>query len=224
MINNSKIFEVYEERRKNQVNLYTKNLVPGQKVYNEKLITQNGEEYRQWDPKKSKLASSILKGSTNIGIRKGDIILYLGCSTGTTPSHVSDMVGNEGFLFGLDSAPRVLRDFIFLCEKRKNMTALLEDANHPENYKDRVCEVDVVYQDVSQRNQSEIFLKNCKAFLKKGGYALLAVKARSIDVTKKPKQIFAQVKEELEKHLTIIDYRTLDPFELDHCMFICKKK
>jgi fibrillarin-like pre-rRNA processing protein len=223
MITKSRIFEVYEEKRKKQTLLYTKNLVPGEKVYNERLVKQDKDEYRQWDPKKSKLAASILRGSPNVGIRKGDIILYLGCSTGTTPSHVSDMIGKEGFLFGVDSAPRVLRDFVFLCEKRKNMTALLEDANHPENYKDKVCQVDVLYQDVSQRNQADIFIKNCNAFLKKGGYALLAVKARSIDVSKKPKQIFNMIKEQLEKHLTIIDYRTLDPFELDHCMFICKK-
>ena len=60
-------------------------------------------------------------------------------------------------------------------------------------------------------------------YLKKGGYGILAVKARSIDVTKKPKEVYKQVQEELEKHLNIIDYRVLDPFERDHCMFICKK-
>ena len=133
------------------------------------------------------------------------------------------MVGAEGFVFGLDSSPRVLRDFIFLCEKRKNITALLEDANKPLDYVDKVCQVDILYQDIAQRNQPEIFLKNVDIFLKKGGYALFAVKSRSIDVTKNPKVIFQQVRSEIEKKLTIIDYRTLDPFELDHCMFICKK-
>ena len=214
----SKIFEVFEDK----MNIYTKNLNPGQTVYSEKLVKEKDSEFRQWDPRKSKLAAAILKGTPNIGIRKGDIVLYLGCSTGTTCSHVSDIIGPKGFLFGLDSAPRVLRDFVFLCEKRENMTALLEDANQPQNYKDKICEVDVLYQDVAQRNQTEIFLKNL-VFLKKGGYALLAVKARSVDVTKKPKQIFKQVQEELEKHLKVIDYRVLEPFEKDHCMFICKK-
>jgi fibrillarin-like pre-rRNA processing protein len=223
MIKKSKIFEVFEDRNKKKTYLYTKNLTPGLKVYNERLIKKDTEEFREWDASKSKLAAMILKGAPNIGIRKNNIILYLGCSTGTTPSHVSDMIGKEGFLFGLDSAPRVLRDFIFLCEKRKNMTPLLEDANHPEDYKDRICQVDIVYQDIAQRNQLEIFLKNCKIFLKKNGYALFALKARSVDVSKKPKQIFKEVKAELEKHMTIIDYRTLEPYELDHCMFICKK-
>ena len=219
---NSKIFEVYEERGKRYSNLFTKNLVPGERVYQEKLVNERDGEYRSWDPTKSKLAAMILKGCPNIGIRKGDIVLYLGCSTGTTASHVSDIVGRDGFLFGLDSAPRVLRDFVFLCEKRENMTALLEDANHPENYVGKICQVDVIYQDVAQRNQAEIFIKNCRLFLKKGGYAIIAVKARSVDVTKKPKTVFKEVQNELEKTFKIIDYRTLEPFELDHCMFICK--
>jgi len=41
----------------------------------------------------------------------------------------------------------------------------------------------------------EIFLKNVNTFLKKDGYAIIAIKARSIDVTKYPKQIFKEVKE-----------------------------
>ena len=91
-------------------------------------------------------------------------------------------------------------------------------------YADKICQADVLYQDIAQKNQVDIFLKNIDLFLKKDGYALLAVKARSIDVTKKPKQIFKQVKEQLERHVTIIDYRELEPYQKDHCIFICKKK
>ncbi len=222
-IKKSKIFEVYEERKKKGVQLYTENLVPKTKVYDEKIIKKDGKEYRAWDPKKSKLAAAILKGSPNIGIRKGDTILYLGSSTGTTPSHISDMIGENGFLFALDFAPRVLRQCVFLAEKRKNMTVLLEDASQPQNYADKICQVDVLYQDIAQKSQLDIFLKNIDLFLKKGGYALFALKARSIDVTKKPKAIFNSVRSQLEKKITIIDSRTLDPYELDHCMFICKK-
>lgn len=223
MIKSSKIFEVYEssERRRQ---LYTINLVPGQKVYGERLVNENGIEYREWDASKSKLAASVLKGSPNIGIRKNDVVLYLGASTGTTASHVSDIVGNEGFIFAVDLAPRVMRDLIFLCYNRKNIAPILADANKTDLLKERVCAVDVVYQDVAQKSQVEIFLKNVELFLKDGGYALLAVKARSIDVTKNPKQIFKEVKEKLEKNLVIIDYRELEPFQKDHAMFVCKKK
>jgi len=223
MIKQSKIFEVFElEGKKRQ--LYTINLVPGQKVYGERLIKENDIEYREWDAFKSKLAATILKGTPNIGIRKDDVVLYLGAASGTTVSHVSDIVGNGGFVFAVDIAPRVTRDLIFLCYERKNIAPVLADANKINLLKERVCVADVLYQDVAQKNQIEIFLKNVDLFLKSNGYALLAVKARSIDVTKQPKQIFREFKEKLEKNLTIIDYRELEPFQKDHCMFICKKK
>ncbi len=221
MIKQSKIFEVYED---NKNRLYTINLTPGKKVYDEKLVKEKGVEYREWNSRKSKLAAAILKGSPNIFIRRNDVVLYLGCSTGTTASHVSDIVGKDGFIFGVDFAPRVMREMVFVAEDRKNIAPILGDANRPESYVDRVCMVDVVYQDIAQRNQVDIFLKNVKMFLKKEGYCLLAVKARSVDVTKKPKVIFSEVKQRLEKELIIIDYRTLEPYQLDHCMFVCKKR
>ncbi len=216
----SKIFEVYRDSKDR---LYTINLVPGKKVYDERLV-KDGVEYREWNPRKSKLAATILKGSTNIFIRKGDVVLYLGCSTGTTVSHVSDIVGKEGFVFALDFAPRVMREMVFVAEDRKNIAPILGDANKPESYIGRVSEVDVVYQDIAQRNQVDIFLKNVNMFLKKEGYALLAIKARSIDVTKKPRALFAEVRQRLDKEMTIIDSRILEPYEMDHMMFILKHK
>lgn len=202
--------------------LYTKNLAPGKTVYGERLIRQNNVEFREWEPKRSKLAAAILKGIKN-PIKEGDVVLYLGAASGTTCSHVSDLVDKEGFVFALDFAPRVVRDLVYVCEERKNIAPLLEDANKPENYKDKITKADVVYQDIAQKNQIEIFLKNTDLFLKKGGYAIIAVKARSVDVTKNPREIFEKVKEELKKHLKIIDFKNLEPFQKDHCLFVCKK-
>ena len=165
----------------------------------------------------------IFKGCTNIGIRKNDIVLYLGSSHGYTPSFVSDIVGEEGLVFGIDPAPRVMRDFIFLAEERQNLVPVLASANHPEEYINRICQADIVYQDLAQKNQLDIFVKNCNVFLKKGGYGLFAVKARSIDVKRKPKDLFIEIRKELEKLFTVIDYKTLDPMEKDHCMIIVKK-
>ena len=222
MISKSKIFEVYEEKGRNK--LFTINLTPGKKVYEETLVAQNSIEYREWDPYSSKLAALIVNKCQNIFIRKDDTVLYLGSSTGTTVSHVSDIVGKDGFVFAVDLAPRVMRDLVFNLEARKNVAPILESANHIEKLKERVSIVDVVYQDLAQKNQVDIFLKNIDNFLKKDGYALLAVKARSIDVTRKPKQIFNEVKEQLEKEVIIVDYRTLEPYQKDHAMFIVKKK
>ncbi len=218
-----KIFGIFYIEKKGKKVLLTENLVPNEKSFDEELIKYNEKEFRVFDPKRSKLASTIIKGSPNVGFREGNVVLYLGSSHGYTTSFVSDIVGNEGFVFAVDIAPRVMRDLVFLCYKRKNIAPILLDANKINLLKERISAVDMLYQDVAQKNQIEIFLKNL-VFLKKDGYALLAVKARSIDVTKQPKQIFKEVREKLGKLLTIIDYRELEPFQKDHCMFICKKK
>jgi len=220
----SSVFEVYEKSKGKRRFIYTINLAPGHKVYDEDIIVEKGIEYRNWNPRRSKIAASIIKGCPNIGIRKNNVILYLGCATGTTVSHVSDIVGKDGFVFALDFAPRVVRSIIHVCEQRKNIAPILADANHPEDYTDKVSLVDVIFQDVAQRNQVEIFLKNIKSFLKQDGYALLALKARSVDVTKRPWEVFKQVRVELEKHLRIVEMRDLKPFEMDHALFICKLK
>ena len=106
------------------------------------------------------------------------------------------------------------------------MAPIMGDANTPEDYAALIPEVDIVYQDIAQRDQVGIFLKNCDRFLKKGGYGLLALKARSIDVTAKPKDIFKKILVELEENpdYIIIDYRELDPYEQDHAFFVVRKK
>ena len=78
--------------------LLTRNLVPGDTVYNEKRITVDGEngekiEYRVWNPFRSKLGAAILGGVDQIHIKPGAKVLYLGAASGTTVSHVSDIVG-----------------------------------------------------------------------------------------------------------------------------------
>jgi fibrillarin-like pre-rRNA processing protein len=221
----SKIFEVYEERRKRNRLIFTKSILPRYNVYGERICRIGKDEYREWDPTRSKLAAAIMKGCPNVFIRKDNVVLYLGASSGTTVSHVSDMVGKNGFIFALDFAPRMVRDLVFVCEKRKNITPLLEDANQPGNYKDNITnEVDIIFQDIAQRNQVEIFLKNVDMYLKKGGYGLLCIKSRSIDVTKNPKQVFNEVRSQLDKKIIIVDSKDLEPFEMDHMIFICKKK
>lgn len=198
--------------------LFTKSLRGNYSEYGERVVNS----LRFWDPRRSKLASFIKKGADQIGIRKADTVLYLGAASGTTVSHVSD-IASEGFVFALEYSPTSMRALYYLCSSRKNMAPILADANNPSAYKDKVAKADVIYQDISQRNQVDILLKNAKVFLKKGGFCLVAVKARSIDVVKEPSSVFKEVKKQLSEHLEIVDFRTLEPFQRDHCMILCKK-
>ena len=223
MIKESHLKGVYVEERGRWKNFFTKNYVQGQKVYTERLIKQGKDEFREWVPEKSKLGAAIYNKISQIGIKPGSKVLYLGAATGTTCSHVSDIIGPEGELYALDFAPRTQRELVFLTESRDNMACLLEDAKRPKEYKDKIPEVDVIFQDIAQRDQAKIFLKNVKECLKPGGFALLAVKARSIDVTRHPKDIFNEVRDQLEDEVVIVDSRTLEPHQKAHYMFVVKK-
>ncbi|MBW3015337.1 fibrillarin-like rRNA/tRNA 2'-O-methyltransferase [Candidatus Woesearchaeota archaeon] len=208
--------------KKGRKSIYTKNLVPGKKVYGESLVNIKGAEYREWNPKRSKLGAGIMKGILETGLKEGSIVLYLGAASGTTVSHVSDILGSKGFVFALDFAPRVVRDLVYVSEDRRNIAPILGDADKPDSYMHRLVQVDMIFQDIAQRSQAEIFLKNVNMYLKKDGIAIIAVKARSIDVTKKPSIVFEEVRNKL-KELRIIDYKVLEPFEKDHCIFVCKR-
>ncbi|MFQ6087868.1 MAG: fibrillarin-like rRNA/tRNA 2'-O-methyltransferase [Candidatus Methanofastidiosia archaeon] len=202
--------------------LLTKNLCPGEKVYTEKLISKNGIEYRFWNPSRSKLASAILNGLSHFPFTRDSKILYLGAATGTTTSHISD-VAEEGILFCIEFSPRALRELIYVSESRKNIIPILKDASNPKSYADLVSQVDIIYQDIAQKRQSEILIKNL-IFLKENGYVFMCIKARSIDVTLKPKEIFEREINFLKDHLKILQTINLEPFQADHIMVVGRKK
>ena len=63
-----------------------------------------------------------------------------------------------------------------------------------------------------------------REFLKKGGYLMIAIKSQSIDVTKKPKDVYEQEKNKLEKAgFRIIQMIDLEPHEEKHAMIVAKK-
>ena len=171
--------------------LATKNITPGLRVYGEKLINEEEDEYRLWNPHRSKLAAALLNGLENFKLEKDFKVLYLGASTGTTVSHISDVV-SDGIIYAVEFSPVSMRKLNNLCKTRPNIAPLLNDATKPKNYIDLVEKVDLVYCDVAQPNQSELFMKNMNLFLKDGGQGLLMIKARSIDVEQKPKKIFKE--------------------------------
>jgi len=203
--------------------LATVNLAPGTQVYGEKLVEVEGTEYRLWDPYRSKLAAAILRGMKGVPISEGVKVLYLGAASGTTVSHVSDIIGQSGTAYCVEISSRPLRDLLLVCNRRPNMVPILADASKPCKYCSLIEQVDVIYQDVAQPEQTEILLSNIRAFLRDGGHAMFAIKARSIDVTKEPREIFREEMEKLERELEVLDAKILEPYEKDHAMLLlCK--
>ena len=201
--------------------LATVNLVPGNQVYNEKLVQMNGSEYRIWNPFRSKLAAAIMNELEDFPFTEKSNVLYLGVSTGTTISHISDMVGQSGIIFGIEHASRVARDFLDrVASHRKNIVPIIHDARKPEEFFSVYKKVDAVYVDIAQPDQTDIAIKNCKLYLKSGGYLFLIIKTRSIDVTKEPKRVIEDETKKLESLFQIRQTIDLHPYDKDHAMVI----
>jgi fibrillarin-like pre-rRNA processing protein len=200
--------------------LATRNLTPGRKVYGEELIVIENIEYRLWNPSRSKLGAAIAKGLKHNPIVPGSKVLYLGVASGTTCSHVSDIIGNLGHVWGVDFAPRPIRDLIdHVARYRMNISPILGDARQPRGYSLQVPMVEVLFADVAQPDQAEIVVKNANIFLKKGGYAMFSIKSRSIDVGRDPVEIFSeQVKVLVARGFSVEELIELDPFEKDHAL------
>ncbi len=214
--------EIFEGVFKERGDFYTKSLDPGHKVYGESLVKKSGREFRKWNPDRSKLAAALKKGLDTLPMKKGTKVLYLGAAQGTTPSHVSDIVGEQGIAYLVEFSERAMRDLLDICERRVNMVPILGDARKPTDY-GWVEDVDVVYQDVAQPDQVEILKRNVDEFLKDRGWIMVSIKARAMDVTREPKDIYREVESQLDGDFDIKEILELDPFEDDHCFIVAQK-
>ena len=198
-------------------------MVPGNQVYKEKLVLKKGIEYRVWDPFRSKLAASIMKDLEEFPFQEKSSVLYLGVSTGTTISHISDIVGPKGIIFGVEHSSRVARDFLDrVASHRKNIIPIIQDARRPQDYFSVYNKMDIVYSDIAQPDQTEIAISNCKLYLKNNGYLFLVIKTRSIDVTQPPKKIIQDELKKLRTNFQILQQIDLHPYDKDHAMIIAK--
>jgi len=220
------IAEVYRVKFKEGVKLASKNLVPGRNVYGERLIKYGGAEYRLWDPYRSKLAAAILKGLSIVPLRPGSKVLYLGAASGTTASHVSDIVGEDGHVYCVEFAPRAMRELVEnVCKFRGNMSPILSDARFPERYLPLVEKVDAIYCDIAQPEQAKVLIDNASVFLKTGGWIMLAIKARSIDVTKEPSEIYKREIDLLKANgFEIAEVVHLEPYDKAHALVVAQYK
>uniref|UniRef100_L2FUU4 rRNA 2'-O-methyltransferase fibrillarin n=1 Tax=Colletotrichum fructicola (strain Nara gc5) TaxID=1213859 RepID=L2FUU4_COLFN len=210
----------------------TRNIVPGESVYGEKRVSvddvvQNEDgtttttkvEYRVWNPFRSKLAAAVIGGLEKMYFGPGSKVLYLGGASGTSVSHVADIVGPTGFVYAVEFSPRSGRDLIGMAAKRTNVVPIVEDARQPLKYRMLMPMVDAIFADVAQPDQARIVAMNAHQFLKVGGGILISIKANCIDSTAPAAKVFAMEVEKLRaERIAPKEQLTLEPFERDHCL------
>ncbi len=200
--------------------LYTRNRVPGERVYGEELRTAGGVEYRLWDPFRSKFAALLLKGAPPDLWGEVRSVLYLGAAHGTTASHVSDL-WPDAEIFVVEKSPTSFAPLLALARRRTNLLPLLTDAQLPERYQADVGLVDLLYQDVAQRNQAAIFVENARACLAPRGVGILMLKVRSVTQRRPGPVVAREARAELERGgLTVRSEVTLAPFSREHVAMV----
>jgi fibrillarin-like pre-rRNA processing protein len=182
-----------------------------QSVYGEKIKRSGSTYIREWNPKRSKLAAAILKGFSSMPITESSTVLYLGASTGTTVSHVSD-ISYRGNIFAVEFSYDSFIKLYDLSRKRNNIYPILEDANMPERYRFFVEAPDILYQDIAQRNQVQIFNENAKIFpgIRK---AMLIIKARAISSNRSDKSIINAAVRQI-KDFNVREIIDLKPYDV----------
>jgi rRNA 2'-O-methyltransferase fibrillarin len=200
-------------------------LTPGESVYNEKRVSVEDKEagtkteYRVWNPFRSKIASAIVGGIGNIYMKPGSKVLYLGGASGTTTSHVADLVGPTGTVFSVEFSKRSGRDLVNMAKKRTNVIPIIEDARHPHKYRMLMPMVDVIFADVAQPDQARLLGLNASMFVKNRGQFVIAIKASCVDSTLPPEVVYANEVQILrEQKFRPVDQMTLEPYERDHCI------
>ncbi|KRZ44768.1 rRNA 2'-O-methyltransferase fibrillarin, partial [Trichinella pseudospiralis] len=214
--------------------LVTFNSVPGESVYGEKRISvEEGEEkkeYRVWNPFRSKLAAAVMGGLDDIFMKPGSRVLYLGAASGTTVSHVSDIIGPEGICYAVEFSHRSGRDLLNVAKKRNNVVPIIEDARHPHKYRMLIGMVDTIFADIAQPDQARIVTLNAHHFLRNGGHIVMSIKVSCfvycydsnivvIDSTAEPEVVFAgEVNKLKQEKVKPIEQITLEPYERDHAV------
>lgn len=205
--------------------LATTNMAPGHAVYGERLVKFKGIEYRIWDAFRSKFAAAVMKGLETVPIQPSHKVLYLGAASGTTVSHVSDILGEKGHVYCVEFAARSIRDLVNnVCSFRMNMSPILADARLSERYAMLVEKVDDIYCDIAQPEQAKVLADNADLFLKDRGWIMLAIKAQSIDVTKEPSEVYKAEKNTLkDRGFRIEQVVHLEPYDKAHAMIVAQK-
>ncbi len=200
---------------------HTLNLVPGRSVYGEDLLQLDDVEYRHWDPNRSKLGAFLVKEG-GLPFKYDSEVLYLGAGDGTTVSHLSDIL-TDGKIYAVEVAKNPYRNLLQLSKRRKNIFPIMADARRTQDYRDLINEVDIVYQDIAQRDQVEIFIKNLD-FLKLDNHGLIAVKSRSMEVSTPPKKIYQKVMKKLEdRNYQVMMQVDISRWQKDHAVLVVEK-
>tara|TARA_A100001388_G_scaffold276698_1_gene265168 strand:+ start:17805 stop:18506 length:702 start_codon:yes stop_codon:yes gene_type:complete len=213
--------------------LWSRNSTRGKSVGGERRKRDGKIEWRRWDPFRSKVAAALLMTSqkaSELLPGPGDTCLYLGASSGTTVSHIHDMVcgsnnHHNGQIIAVEISPRMMRDLSSLAEDRSGLIPILNDARETQSYAPVMREkAHWIHQDLSIADQAENFISIATSTLKNGGIGLLSLKAASERQFEGDDQSRFSRAEKLieESELELIEKIDISQYQEQHMVFFVR--
>lgn len=188
-------------------------------AYGERIRWMGEAAWRPMEPSRTKLGAALCRGLSDVLLAPGMDVLYLGAATGTTASHVADIVGPTGTVYAVEKSPRAFMRLLSVSKRWPNLAPLLRDARAPKDYLGVVPMVGAIYADISQPDQASIVRENAALFLKEGGALLFAVKLSSMGRGRSEAEHVEDVRRELERTFRVREEISLEPFYRKHVLF-----
>ena len=207
---------------KNKKKLATLNNAGINEAYNEKLTEINGKQYNVWNPYTSKLAAAIVNGMEIFPILEKTKVLYLNTTIEKTLSHISDIIGMNGKIFVVRDMVENSKNFLEkVRNNRVNIFSITREKGVPARFSSTEM-VNVVYVDITQHNETEVAIQNCKNYLRNGGFLMLVVPTKKIDFINNPSKQNLEEMQKLQSSFEITQQVNLTDFFKEHSMIIAK--
>jgi len=208
-----------EVARGDRRELWTETVGDPPPVYGERWTDLEDRRLRVFEPARSKLAAAVVRGWAGDLPAPGERWLYLGAASGTTASHVADLVGPEGRVYAVERSVRPFARLLALSERWPNLCPILGDARDPQDYAALVPPAAGLYADIAQADQLEIVLHNAELLLRgDGARVLVALKTASMGRHRSATGHRESAEGKLANEVALYPSVTLEPFHRGHFM------
>ena len=167
-----------------------------------------------WNPYHSKLSAYLIAGGKNWPFKKNSKILYLGSAEGNTISYLSEICKTNS-ITAVEISSVAMAELLVLAKKKENIIPCLSDAHFPEKYRVQANNPEIIYQDIAQNDQVDIFIRNCKYYKPK--HAFLMLKTQSI--TKQYSDIFKKTEKRLNKIFKKVESININKWAKGHSAY-----
>ena len=150
------------------------------------LQIRKDDRWVVWNPYHSKLSAYLVAGGKNWPFVKNSKILYLGSAEGNTINYLSEICRSNS-ITAIEISPVAMAELLVLARKKDNIIPCLCDAHFPEKYRVQANNPEIIYQDIAQNDQVDIFIRNCEYFKPKQAFLMLKTQSmakKDIDVFK----------------------------------------